>query len=255
MPEQIRQQRQDRILTLTFDRPERKNALTLVMYDALADALNAAAEDGEVRVVVLTGAGAAFTAGNDLKDFMQRPPTDTDTPVFRFLKALATFPKPLLAAVNGAAIGVGTTLLLHCDLAYAAEGAVFQMPFTQLALVPEAGSSYLLPRALGHRKAAELLLLGEKFGADVAERAGLINGAVPAESLMDAVMAKARTLAGLAPQSVQASKRLMKAPFADTLAQVMLTEGRVFIDRLQSPELAEAIGAFFQKRAPDFSKF
>ncbi len=251
----IEQRRDGRVLTLVFSRPERKNALTLDMYDTLAALLRGAASDREIRVVVLTGAGDVFTSGNDLSDFMKRPPTSTDTPVFRFLEAVARFPKPLLAAVNGAAIGVGTTVLLHCDLAYAAEGAVFQMPFTQLALVPEAGSSYLLPRTLGHRRAAELLLLGGKFDALTAQEAGLINHTLPADELMGFVAEQAATLAALPPAAVETSKRLMKAPFADTLDAVMRSEGAAFMERLASAEAAEAMGAFFEKRAPDFSKF
>lgn len=238
------------VRTLTFNRPERKNALTQVMYEQLADALGQAAEDAETRVVVVRGAGGTFTAGNDLNDFMQRPPRNTDTPVFRFLQALARFPKPLIAAVDGAAVGVGTTMLLHCDLVYCAEDAVFSLPFLKLALVPEAGSSYLLPQMIGHRRAAELLLFGDKFDALTAQEAGIVNTAMPADALHAHVAERAATLAALPPEAVRETKRLMKAPFQAELERVMLAEGQVFIDRLKSPELAAAITAFFQRKAP-----
>ncbi|MBM4290392.1 MAG: enoyl-CoA hydratase [Deltaproteobacteria bacterium] len=244
-----------RVLTVTLNRPERKNALTLAMYDALTAALRGAAEDPAVRAVVLRGAGGCFTSGNDLQDFMRSPPKSHDTPVFHFLAALLEFPKPLIAAVEGPAVGIGTTLLLHCDLAFAAEGASFQLPFGRLGLVPEGGSSYLLPLMVGHRRAAELLLLGERFGADDAARLGVINAAWPAEGFAARVAERAAAVAALPPEATRLSKQLLKAPFRDELARVMRAEGEVFIGRLGSPENAEAFMAFAQKRAPDFSRF
>ncbi len=244
-----------RTLTVTLNRPERKNALTLAMYDALTAALNAAAEDPTVRVVVLRGAGGCFTSGNDLQDFMRSPPKSHDTPVFHFLAALLDFPKPLIAAVEGPAVGIGTTLLLHCDLVFAAEGAAFQLPFGRLGLVPEGGSSYLLPLMVGHRRAAELLLLGDRFGAEDAARLGVVNAVWPAEGFGERVAERAAAVAALPPEATRLSKQLIKAPFRDELARVMLKEGEVFIGRLGSPENAEAFMAFAQKRAPDFSRF
>lgn len=251
----IQQRRDGAVLTLVFDRPKRKNALTRAMYTALAEALNAAADDAAVRVVVFEGAGGVFTAGNDLMDFAESPPTDLDTPVFQFLNALARFPKPLLAAVEGFAIGLGTTMLLHCDLVYAADDAVFQLPFTQLALVPEAGSSLLMPAMIGHRRAAELLFFGDKFDALTAQEAGLVNQAMSADALKGFVAERAARLASLAPEALRRTKALMKGHTTEALESVMMAEGRVFLDRLSSPEFAEATQAFFQKRAPDFSKF
>ena len=183
------------ILTLTFNRPNRKNALTLAMYTTLAEELSQAKEKSEVRAVVITGHGDAFTSGNDLKDFMQNPPQSLDTPVFAFLKEMLEFPKPILAAVNGAAIGIGTTMLLHCDFVYAHNEVVFQMPFIRLGLVPEAGSSYLLPLMAGHRKASELLLLGEKFDAQTAQEVGIINQVSSRDELMDKTYTVAKKLA------------------------------------------------------------
>lgn len=237
------------VRTLTFNRPERKNALTLDMYEKLAAELGTAAEDPEVRVVVLRGAGGNFTSGNDLQDFMVRPPKGQDSAVFRFLMALVRFPKPLIGAVEGVAVGVGTTMLLHCDLVYAAEDAVFSMPFLKLALVPEGGSSLILPLMIGQRRAAELLLFGDKFDALTAQEAGIVNSAMPADQLYDHVAERAGTLAAMPPVAVRESKRLLKAPIQDQLEAVMADEGRVFIERLQSPELAAAITAFFKSKS------
>jgi enoyl-CoA hydratase/carnithine racemase len=248
-------ERQDAVLTLTINRPARKNALTLSMYEQLTDALRLAAENSKVRAVVITGAGDAFTAGNDLKDFMQSPPTSADTPVFHFIKEIFTFPKPLIAAVNGAAIGIGTTMLLHCDLAYASEDAIFQLSFIRLGLVPEAGVSYLLPRIVGHRRAAELLMLGEKFDAPTALEIGLINEYVSSGEALKRAQARAHELALLPPEAMRQTKQLLRQPLQSTLEEVMLQEGEVFMNRLTSPETAEAIQAFFMKRLPDFSRF
>jgi enoyl-CoA hydratase/carnithine racemase len=243
------------VLTLTINRPAKKNALTLAMYDALTQGLNEGAERGSVRVVVIKGVEGVFTSGNDLKDFSQNPPKGTDTPVFHFLKALVDFPKPLVAAVDGVAVGIGTTLLLHCDFVYASERARFALPFGKLGLVPEGGSSYLLPLMMGQRKAAELLLVGEAFGAVEAERLGLVNTVYPTEELEAQLNDKLNAIVALPPEATRLSKALIKAPFKEELERVMMKEGEVFIGRLGSPENMEAFSAFFERRAPDFSRF
>ena len=245
----------DGVFTLTINRPSRKNALTLAMYDALTAGLKEASERPSVRVALIQGAEGSFTSGNDLKDFAQNPPTGTDTPVFHFLKALLDFPKPLVAAVDGVAVGIGTTMLLHCDLVYCTERARFALPFGKLGLVPEGGSSYLLPMMMGHQRASELLLLGESFGAQDASRLGLVNEVVETEELEAVIEARLRSIVALPPEATRLSKQLIKAPFKEQLSRVMLEEGGVFISRLGSPENQEAIMAFFQKRAPDFSRF
>ncbi|OZC02014.1 enoyl-CoA hydratase [Rubricoccus marinus] len=253
MTDHVRSTRDGRVLHLTLARPEKKNALTRAMYAALADTLTEASGDAQVRAVVLSGEGGSFTAGNDLFDFMMEPPTDETSPVFQFLHAAVAFPKPLIAAVDGVAIGIGTTILLHCDLAYATPEARFKMPFTDLGLVPEAASSLLIPRMAGGAKAAELLLLGETFGAETAREVGLING-VEAEPLAVA-MEKAHALAAKPPEAVRQSKALLRAPLRERVDAVMREEAELFIARLQSEEAQEAFTAFMEKRAPDFSRF
>jgi enoyl-CoA hydratase/carnithine racemase len=243
------------VRTLTFNRPAKKNAFTLDMYARLADALGHASGDPAVRVVVLTGAGDCFTGGNDVNDVLNHPDMGPDPPTFRFLRALAEFPKPLLAAVNGAAVGIGTTMLMHCDLVWAAEGALFSMPFTKLGLCPEAGSSLLLPRLAGLHRAAELLLLGEPFDARRAYEVGLVNGVVPGERLLELVAERAAALAALPPASVRVSKELIRHELRQRLRDAMEREGRAFRERLVSPEAREALTAFLEKRDPDFSRF
>lgn len=246
---------QDRILRVTMNRPEKKNALTQAMYTAMSDALDRADQDDEVRVVLFTGVGNAFTSGNDVLDFMNAPPDFEASPVVRFLRTVTTARKPVVAAVNGIAVGIGTTLLLHCDLAYAAESAVFQMPFVNLGLCPEAGSSFLLPQYLGHRKAAELLLLGEKFSAQVALDCGLLNGVVGDDALQATALAKAAQLAAQPPASMRISKGLMRHANHAALENAMHEELRHFAERLTSMESAEAFTAFVERRKPDFSAF
>ncbi|MBX7084600.1 MAG: enoyl-CoA hydratase [Nannocystaceae bacterium] len=243
------------VLTITIDRAAKKNALTLAMYDAMTAALQRARDDAAVRVIVLRGSGGHFTAGNDLMDFMQQPPSSNDSPVGRFLDLLVTHPKPILAAVEGVAIGIGTTLLLHCDLVWAATGARLQLPFVPLGLSPEAGSSLLLAQRCGHVRAAELLLLGEPFGPERARELGLVNEVVEATALHDRVRERAAAIAALPPASVRATKALMRAPVLAALQTVMHSEAEVFFARLRSPEAAEAMSAFFGKRRPDFSRF
>jgi enoyl-CoA hydratase/carnithine racemase len=244
----------DRVLRIEIARPEKKNALTLDMYAALADALAGADADRTVRAALVHGARDCFTAGNDLKDFLERPPHAESSPTFRFLRGLAKFGKPLIAAVNGAAVGIGTTMLLHCDLVYAAPGARFQMPFVPLGLVPEAGSSFLLPYIAGYQRAAELLMLGQPFGVEKAQAAGFITEVVPEAELFERARAAALALAALPPAALRATKELMRGRVAKRLRKAMDDEGQVFRERLASPEAREAMTAFFEKRKPDFSR-
>jgi enoyl-CoA hydratase/carnithine racemase len=244
----------DAVLRIQINRPDKKNALTLAMYDAMTTALLAAEADPAVRVILFAGADTCFTAGNDLGDFLNSPPSGEDSPVFRFLKTLIAAQKPLLAAVHGVAVGIGTTMLLHCDLVWAGPSARFQVPFVNLGLTPEAASSLILPQLMGHRRAAELLLLGETFDAETAEAVGLVNG-LRADSDLDAyVLHKAQVLAAKPPTAVRLSKQLMKRWPAEAVRQAMSAEGEIFIARLHSPEAREAMTAFFERRQPDFSR-
>ena len=251
----IRTERRDGVLRVGFDRPERKHAITAAMYAQLADALDEAASDATVRAVLLHGSPSAFTAGNDLQDFLQNPPSGQDSAVFRFLQRLREVEKPLVAAVAGPAIGVGTTMLLHCDLVYAADHARFSVPFAQLGLCPEAASSLLLPMLAGWQRAAEALLLGEPFGADQAHAIGLVNRVVPAGELDGFVDAQLAKLVALPPASLRATKRLMRSGLREAVAARMEAEGEQFRAMLGAPEAKEAFTAFFEKRRPDFSRF
>ena len=251
----IRTETADGVLTLTFDRLDRKNAITAAMYQTLADALVAAETDPAIRVIVLAGHESVFTAGNDLEDFMKNPPKDESAPVHQFLKAISTASKPLIASVSGAAVGVGTTMLLHCDLVYASETAKLSMPFAQLGLCPEAASSLLLPQLAGYHRAADKLLFGEPFDANEARELGLVNRVLPAGELDAFVRTQARKLTLLPPASLRATKRLMKEGATPQIAERMSVEGKQFGEMLRSPEAREAFTAFFEKRRPDFSKF
>jgi len=244
----------DRVLTIRINRPAKKNALTLAMYAGLTAALNRASADDEVRAVLITGSPVCFTAGNDLMDFLNTPPTSPDSPVVQFLPTLRAFAKPLVAAVCGVAIGIGTTLLLHCDLAYAGTNARFHLPFVDLGLVPEAGSSLLLPQMLGQRRAADLLMLAESFNAEQAKEMGFVNGIFAPEEVEAMARSKALLLAAKAPTALRETKRLMKAAQAELIAKMMDAELAVFAAQLQGPEAAEALQAFFEKRKPDFSQ-
>ncbi|MBL8645430.1 MAG: enoyl-CoA hydratase/isomerase family protein [Rhodospirillaceae bacterium] len=254
MTDLIQTERDGAILTLRFNRADKKNAITAAMYAGAAQALKAAEADGTVRVVIITGAGDAFTAGNDLKDFAENPPKDSGAPVFQFMAALAGFTKPVIAAVNGVAVGIGTTLLLHCDLALAVPNAKFSLPFVNLALVPEFGSSLLLERFVGLRKAQELLMSGETFDAQTALNFGLVSALVAPEELLGAAKAKAQALAAKPPSALRAAKALIRGDLANVNARIA-AEAKVFGEQLQSAELQEAVAAFFAKRAPDFSRF
>ena len=247
----------DGILRVEIRRPEKKNALTGPMYAALADAFMAAERDPAVRVVLIHGQAGVFTAGNDLADFLDHPPLSEDppAPVFLFLQAFSTLSKPFVAAVTGPAVGIGTTMLLHCDLAYAGASAKFQLPFVNLGLCPEAASSLLLPALAGHVRAAEILLLGESFGADKALEIGLVNAVLPDAGVLEHALGQARKLAAQPSASVQLTKRLMKRAQAALVEQTMLEEGRHFRMRLLSPEAKEAFSAFLEKRKPDFTRF
>ena len=255
MSEHVTVQRHDKVLEIGLNRPDKKNALTTAMYAQIADTLEAAVDDAGVRVVVFSGSEACFTAGNDLMDFMNNPPADEQSPVTRFLNAIATFPKVLVAAVNGPAVGVGTTMLLHCDLVYAGDNARLQMPFVNLALVPEAGSSLLLPELVGHRRAAELLLLGEPFDAHTARELGLVNEVCAAGETRQRALERAAAVAGKAPEAVRLTKTLLTHGRGEAIMERMRVEGAHFGERLRSPEAREAMQAFMERRTPDFSAF
>lgn len=246
------------VCTLTFNRVEKKNSLTQAMYAALADAITAAAADAAVRVLVFQGDIAVFSAGNDIGDFLQRSGGGTTSnvvegPTFRFMHALADFPKPVIAAVCGPAVGIGTTLLLHCDLVYAGDNAAFSLPFVNLGLCPEFGSSQLLPQLMGYQRAAEALLLGEPFMAEAALEVGLVNRVVPPSECNALAQAQARKLAAKPLSALVETKRLMKGGQAAALRERFQAEGASFGRMLGAPAAREAFTAFMEKRKPDFS--
>ena len=247
------------VCTIEIARPEKKNALTVAMYQAMTDALVAAKADAAVRAVLITGQPGVFTSGNDIEDFMTRAPGQgadaMDSPVFRFMRALLDCDKPVVAAVTGAAIGIGTTLLLHCDFVYVSDEARLAMPFVALGLVPEFGSSLVVPQLMGHRKAAEKLLLGDPFTPEQAVDCGIANAVLPAGEVVNHARRVAERFNNLPPGAVREAKQLMRAPQQELLLQTIATEGALFAKRLRSPEAMEAFQAFFQKRKPDFSKF
>ncbi|MDR3415452.1 MAG: enoyl-CoA hydratase [Nevskia sp.] len=247
----------DGVLEIRFNRADKKNALTDDMYAAVVEALQRADREPALRVVLISGEGAAFSAGNDLQDFMQNPPDLSGGaqagPVWRFMQILSTLRKVVVAAVQGPAVGVGSTLLLHCDLVVAADTARFSLPFINLGLVPEFGSTLLLPRLMGHQLAAEITLLGEPFDAATAQRLGLVNRVVPEAALRDTARELARKLAAKAPEALLLTKQLLRNP-QGTLSERIAEEAGLFSKRLRSAEFREAASAFFEKRAPDFSK-
>ncbi|MDB5873688.1 MAG: enoyl-CoA hydratase [Ramlibacter sp.] len=242
------------VMTITLNRLDRKNSITSAMYGAMADALATAASDPGIRVAVLQGHETVFSAGNDIGDFLNKPPAGMDSPVFRFLTGIANFPKPLLAAVCGPAVGVGTTMLFHCDLVYAGDNAAFSMPFVNLGLCPEAGSSLLVPQMLGYHRAAEALLLGEPFMAEAALEVGLVNRVVPPTEANGVAQAAAKKLAAKPISALVETKRLMKKGQQQLVLQQMAEEGKSFSRMLGEPAAKEAFGAFMEKRKPDFSK-
>jgi enoyl-CoA hydratase/carnithine racemase len=241
------------VQTLTINRLEKKNSITAAMYTLLADALAQAAQDTAVRAVVIQGHETIFSAGNDIGDFLSTPPSGPDAPVFRFLHGISSFAKPVVAAVCGPAVGIGTTLLLHCDLVYAGDNAAFSMPFVNLGLCPEAASSLLVPQLMGYHRAAEALLLGEPFMAEAALEVGLVNRIVPPSEANALAQAQARKLAAKPLSSLVETKRLMKQGQAGQIAAQMQEEGKSFGRMLREPAALEAFGAFMQKRKPDFS--
>ena len=241
------------VMTLTLNRVEKKNSFTAAMYAELAEALRLAADDATVRVVLFQGHETIFSAGNDIADFLNKPPSTPDSPVFLFLNAIATFPKPLLAAVCGPAVGIGTTMLLHCDLVYAGDNAMFSMPFVNLGICPEAGSSLLVPRLMGYQRAAEVLLMGDPFMAEAALEVGLVNRVVPPTEANALAQQQARRLATKPLSSVIETKRLLKASTTPAVLERMREEGAIFGRMLQEPAAKEAFSAFLEKRKPDFS--
>jgi enoyl-CoA hydratase/carnithine racemase len=240
--------RRGAIMTVMFNRPQRRNALTAQMYALLTGALSEADADESVRVVLFHGSPEVFTAGNDLEDFIQRPPVGDDAPVFRFLQAVSTAAKPLVAAVNGPAVGLGTTLLLHCDLVYAGDNARFHLPFINLGLVPEFASSYLLPLIAGYQRAAEMLLLGEPFSPEKAYEAGFVTRVVPAAETLEVALQAAAKLAALPPKSLRVTKALLKSAHRAAIDTQLRTEGDHFRTMLGEPAAREALAAFMEKR-------
>ncbi|RON51209.1 enoyl-CoA hydratase [Pseudomonas frederiksbergensis] len=249
MTDAIQLERERGLLTLRLNRPDKKNALTRAMYAQLAKALNEADQDPEINAVLITGSAECFTAGNDIADFLQQPPSSLDSPVFHFMLSLLDCRKPVIAAVAGAAVGIGTTLLLHCDLVYISRDARLRMPFVNLGLCPEFGSSLILPRLLGHAKAAELLLLGEGFSGEQAAEWGIATEALGSG---EAALAKAREMAlrfeSLPTEAVRISKQLMKAPDRELVRKVIEEEGALFTQRLRSPEALAALSGFINRR-------
>ena len=242
------------VMTITFNRLDKKNSITSAMYAEMADALAAAAADDAVRVLVFQGHETIFSAGNDIGDFLHQPPATQDAPVFRFLRNLSGFAKPVVAAVCGPAVGIGTTMLFHCDLVYAGDNAAFSLPFVNLGLCPEAASSLLVPQMMGYHRAAEALLMGEPFMAEAALEVGLVNRVVPPTEATGIALAQARKLAAKPMTSLIATKRLMKQGQAAQIAQQMAEEAETFGRMLREPAAKEAFGAFMDKRRPDFSK-
>ena len=248
------------VATIEIARPEKKNALTLDMYQAMADALVAANADDAVRAVLITGQPGIFTSGNDIEDFMVRPPGDggrdlAASPVFVFIRSLVECKKPVIAAVTGAAIGIGTTMLLHCDFVYVSDEARLSMPFVGLGLVPEFAASMLVPQLMGQRLAAEKLLLGDPFTGEQAVECGIANAVLPASEVATHARRIAERFNTLPPSAVRETKRLMRMPQREQMLRVIEVEGELFASRLRSPEAQEAFQAFFQKRKPDFTPF
>ncbi len=243
------------VATIEIARPEKKNAITVAMYQAMADALNAANTEPAVRAVLITGQPGIFTSGNDIEDFTQRPRQGADSPVFQFMKALHDCEKPVVAAVTGAAIGIGTTMLLHCDLVYVSDEARLAMPFVSLGLVPEFASSLIVPQLLGRVKAAEKLLLGDPFTGVEAVELGIANAVLPAAEVVAHARRVAERFNALPPGAVRDTKKLLRRGQGDAVLQAVAAEAEIFGARLTSPEAREAFSAFFQKRRPDFSQF
>ena len=256
MSDHINIETTDSVLTIGINRPEKKNALNGAMYFAVRDALIAGRDDQNVRAVIIYGLGGDFTAGNDLKEFLEFASTDQETfPAKEFLDVLIPYSKPVIAAVDGLAVGIGATMTIHCDLVYASEGARFQMPFVNLGLNPEAGSSYALPQLVGYHNAAEIILLGGMVTAKRAYDMGFVNAVVKQSELMDTAMAAAQRITELPPGPIRLAKSMMKKHFNDKIMETNDHEFNSFLDGLCSPEAAEAMHSFMEKRKPDFSRF
>src|SRR6266511_4968795 len=251
---EILTERSGSVLRITLNRPAKKNAMTSSMYLSMAELLNDAAKDDDVLVVLWDGAGDSFSAGNDIEDFLKNPPGPGESPQAQLASALLNFDKPLIAAVKGVAIGGGTTLLTHCDFVFAGESARFQLPFVNLGLVPEFGSSWSLPARSGHIRAAELILLGQAFDAKVAAEIGLVTRVVPDEKLLATATETAEKLAGKPPGALQACKRLIKRQPRKQLDEAIRIRSEEFASRVRSAEAKEAFTAFVEKRAPDFNR-
>lgn len=255
MSEHVRIEQQGEVLAITLARPERRNAITVAMYAALADAFEQVARDSDVRLITIRGEGQDFAAGNDLADFLAAAPRiDEEIPVWRLLRALATCEIPIVAAVHGNCVGIGTTMLLHCDLVVADDSARFSLPFVDLGLVPEAASSLLLPRLAGRRRAARYLLLGEPFGVDEAIDIGLVSHRAAPGALDEKLQQIVAALLAKPPEALRETQRLLRHGARDEILQRMKMESSLFAERLPSAEVKEAISAFFEKRKPDFSR-
>ncbi|WP_150305776.1 enoyl-CoA hydratase [Pseudomonas saliphila] len=253
MTDQLLIDHSDAVLTITLNRPQKKNALSREMYAAMAEAIQDAQDDSSLRAVIIQGSEDCFTSGNDIADFVNVAPAGADSPVYRFLKAICYADKPLIAAVNGPAVGIGTTMLLHCDLVYIADDAMLTMPFVNLGLCPEAASSFLLPRLIGHLRAAEMLLLGQTITGQRAADMGLANYAFgTGADVLDAARTAALRIAALPPGSVRLTKQLLKQGVSKVASEIMDREGEHFASLLQGPEAREALSAFIEKRKPTF---
>jgi enoyl-CoA hydratase/carnithine racemase len=253
MSEHVRVERNGAELAIILARPDRRNAITVAMYAALADAIEAAAGDPGVRVITLRGEGQDFAAGNDLADFLEAAPRlDEEIPVWRLLRLLATCETPIVAAAHGNCVGIGTTMLLHCDLVIADETARFSMPFVDLALVPEAASSFLFPRLAGRRRTARYLLLCEPFGMEEAQAIGLVSHRAAEGALEETLQGVVASLLAKPPEALRQTQRLLRQGARDEILERMKLESSLFAERLASREVKEAINAFFEKRKPNF---
>jgi len=256
MSDYINIEKTESVLKIGFNRPDKKNALNGAMYFAVRDALIAGGDDPNVRAVIIYGAGGDFTAGNDLKEFLEFASSNQETfPAKEFLDVLIPYSKPVIAAVDGLAVGIGATMTIHCDLVYASEETRFQMPFVNLGLNPEAGSSFALPQLIGYHNAAEIILLGGMVTAKRAYEMGFVNAVVKQSELMDTAMNAAQRIAELPPTPIRLAKSMMKKHFTDKIMETNEKEFRSFVDRLSSPEATEAVQAFMEKRKPDFTRF
>jgi enoyl-CoA hydratase/carnithine racemase len=251
----IRTETADGVARIEIARPEKKNAITAAMYQAMTDAIAVAHDDGAVRAILIHGQKDIFTAGNDLEDFMKNPPAGMEAPVFQFMQALGYAEKPVVAAVNGAAVGIGTTMLMHCDLVYCADNAMFSMPFVSLGLCSEFASSLLVPLAAGYHKAVEKMLLADPISAEEALEMKIVNRLLPPNEVLDYAMKQAQRFNALPPASVRETKRLMKAGWKAVTEKIIADEAKSFGAMLLKPEAKEAFNAFYERRKPDYSQF